>query len=84
MKINIVPINCYPATATQLRVDDCLVTLGVGLNAQWALLDSNDVIVAGPGRASLTDEQYAAWTGDDAFVVESIASNLTPPVAPSE
>ena len=76
MTIQIVPVPCFPKQATQLKVDDVLVNLGVGANTQWALLDDMGAIVSGPGRNSLTDEQYNAWTGDDMFVVTCVAKNL--------
>jgi len=76
MKIAIIAVPCFPAPATQLRVDDVHVTLGETANCQFALLDAQDHIVGGPARISLTPEQYAAWTGDDSFVCYCVAENL--------
>ena len=76
MTIPIIPVPCFPATATQLRVDDGRVNLGVGANFQWALLDANNALVSGPGRNALSDQQYNSWTGDDLFVAKSVAANL--------
>ena len=76
MIINIKPVPCFPTTATQLRVDDGQINLGVGANFQWALLDANSNLVAGPGRSPLTDAQYAGWTGDDSYVAGCVATNL--------
>lgn len=73
------PIQSVPAfngPAVTLRVDDGHVSLGQGAHFQWALLNANGDIVAGPARSALTDEQYNAWTGDDQHVVASVAVNL--------
>jgi len=75
MTIEIKPVPAYPATATQLRVDDGHVQLGIGANFQWALLDVDGNIVAGPGRNDLTQNQYDTWI-DDESVAEDVAENL--------
>ena len=82
MNISIQPVPCYPAPAVSLKVDDGQVNLGVGANFQWALLDANGNIVAGPERMALTDAQYTAWTGDDAYVANCIAANLPGSIVP--
>ncbi len=80
MTIAIVPLNTWPTQATQLQVDDGHVTLGVGANFQYALLDANGALVSAPARNTLTDEQYASWTGSDEAVCAFVAQNvgLTP------
>ena len=76
MQSTIQPVPAFNGPAVSLRVDDGHVSLGQGAHFQWALLNANDEIVAGPARSPLTDEQYNAWTGDDQYVVDSVAANL--------
>lgn len=76
MTIPITPVPAYPAAATQIRVDDGHVTLGVGANFQYTLLDASGNAVSAPARNSLTPEQYAAWTGDDEFAAQCVAQNV--------
>lgn len=80
MKIAINPVPSFPSTATQLEIVSLSVNLGVGATASWRLLDANNAPASQITGTSLTDAQYAAWTGDDTFVAACIASNngLTP------
>lgn len=81
MIIDISPTPAFPATATQLRVNDGHVRLNHGANFAALLLDAAGDPASNPTRVALTDEQYAAWTGDDTYVAQCIAFNmgLTPP-----
>ena len=76
MLLSIQPVPAYPNPAVSLRVDDGHVNLGVGADFQWALLDASGALVAGPGRNTLTDAQYNAWTGADSEVLNAVALNL--------
>ena len=76
MITKIAPVPAYPKTGVQLRVDDGHITLGVGGNFQWAILDDEGNMVAGPGRNELTTNQYAKWTDDDEYVAACVAENL--------
>lgn len=76
MIIPIQPVPAFPKQGTQLLVDDGHVALESGANFQWAILDAEGNIVAGPARNSLTDSQYAAWTSDDEFVARCVAENI--------
>jgi hypothetical protein len=76
MIIPIAPVPCFPHQAVSLRVDDGHVTLDVGADFQWALLDASSAVVAGPGRQALSPDQYAQWAGSDREVAVSIALNL--------
>jgi hypothetical protein len=76
MIIPIQQVSTWPTPATQLRVDGGYVTLGTGAAFGATLLDSNGNAVSQVKSVSLTDSQYAAWTGDDTFVAECVAQNL--------
>lgn len=76
MIIAIKPVPAYPNEATQLRVNDGHVRLEHGANFSATLLDATGAAVSIPIRVSLTDEQYASWTGSDAFVAECVAANI--------
>lgn len=80
MRIAIQPVPSFPHSATQLECVDTVVTLGVGLNTEYRLLDDSGQIVSARLRNSLTEEQYNAWTGEDEFVCKCVAENvgLTP------
>lgn len=75
MKIAIEPVPCFNGPAVWLECIDTQVNLGVGLNTEFRLLNAAGEMVSARERASLTDEQYNAWVGDDAFVCECIAEN---------
>lgn len=76
MNIPIQPVSTFPGTAVELRVDYGMVELDVGASFQWALLDVNGNVVAGPGRLPLTDQQYLDWAEDDSVVAKAIAANV--------
>lgn len=80
MTITITPVACFNGPAVSLECVDTAVVLGTGLNTEWRLLNAAGQLVSARNRASLTDAQYAAWTGEDEFVCECIATNvgLTP------
>lgn len=59
-----------------LDVSDGHVTLGVGADFQWALLNAAGDIIAGPERCALTADQYNAWGADDSAVAKAVAQNL--------
>ena len=76
MIISIEAVGGWPKLGVSLRVDDVSVKLSETANVQWAILDEDGKITAGPARASLTPEQYNAWGEDDGWVATCIAENL--------
>jgi hypothetical protein len=83
MTRDIEPVSVYPSTATQLRVDDCLVTLDTSVNVQWSLLDAQSKQL-NVGRITLSGEDYADWGSDDNYVFNKIAEQLNLTVVPAE
>jgi hypothetical protein len=76
MDIAIQEVAAFPAAARTLRVDDGRVELGNTANFQWTLLDYYGNVVSGPGRNTLSAEQYEAWGEDDTEVAHAVAANL--------
>jgi len=76
MTINIEPVSCFNGPAVKLEGVNAQVELGVGLKVVVVLKNAANEPVSANLLASLTPEQYEAWTGDDAYVLQSVATNL--------
>jgi hypothetical protein len=76
MKIAITP-PASNLSAVELELIDPVWTPNVGINFEYRLLNFDGEICSARKRVDFNGSDYAAWgSGDDSYVIESVAAKL--------